>query len=303
MEGRLAGRVAIVTGAGRGLGRAEALELGRLGARVVVNDFGKTLHGAEDENPAESVVAEIEAAGGAAVANHADVADWSQAEALVRQAVDTYGGLDILVNNAGILRDRTIFNMAEEEWDAVLRTHLKGHFCMSRHATAYWRERAKASDGERTYGRIVNTSSEAGISGPAGQPNYGAAKAGIIQLTLSTAQVMAKYGVTANAIAPRARTRMTEGVPSFDAPQDGWDQWAPGNVSPLVGYLASPEAARVSGQVFVVYGKMITVLTAPQTDRRFDAGQPWTVDSVAEMLNPFYEEREPVADGFRARLG
>jgi NAD(P)-dependent dehydrogenase (short-subunit alcohol dehydrogenase family) len=298
----LEGKVGIVTGAGRGLGHAEALELARHGMRLVVNDFGKTLHGEDEDNPADALVAEIREGGGEAVANYGDVADWNDAAALIQQAVDTYGSLDVLVNNAGIIRDRTIFNMSEEEWDSVIRTHLKGHFCMSRHATAYWRDKAKASDGEQTYGRVINTSSEAFLSGPPGQPNYSAAKAGIVQITLSTAQVMAKYGVTANAIAPRAATRMTDGVLP-DIEEDGWHFFAPENVSPLVAYLASPEAQRISGQVFVVYGKMITVLAAPSDDRRFDADQPWTSKTVAEVLTPFFEKREPIAEGFRVSLG
>jgi len=288
----LDGKVAVVTGAGRGLGRAEALELARLGARVVVNDF--------EPGPAEEVMAEIHDMGGEAAVNHADVADWEASKAMVRQAINVWGRLDILVNNAGFLRDRMIFNMSEEEWDAVIRVHLKGHFCPMRHAAEYWRERAKVEGA--IYGRVINTSSEAGIGGSPGQPNYSAAKAGILQLTLSMAQALAKYGVTANAILPRAKTRMTENMDFFHETQDGWDVFGVENVSPLVAFLASPEAERVSGQAFVVYGKMINVLAAPASDRRFDAEKPWTPDSVAEHLVPFYEKREPIADGFRARL-
>jgi NAD(P)-dependent dehydrogenase (short-subunit alcohol dehydrogenase family) len=297
----LEGKVAIVTGAGRGLGRAEAIELARQGMRVLVNDYGRSLSGEPDENPAEVVAAEIRDAGGEAVANTGDVADWDDARAMIRQAVDTWGSLDCLVNNAGILRDRMVFNMSEEEWDSVIRVHLKGHFCMTRHATEYWRDTAK-SNGGRTYGRIVNTSSEAGVGGSPGQPNYAAAKGGIVQLTLATAQAMARYGVTANAIAPRALTRMTAAVPGFDASEDEWEVFAPENVSPLVAYLASPAAERVSGQVLVVFGKMVTVVAAPTTDHRFDSDEPWTPESVADALTPFFDKRDPISDGFRASL-
>jgi NAD(P)-dependent dehydrogenase (short-subunit alcohol dehydrogenase family) len=291
------GKVAIVTGAGRGLGRAEALELAHLGANVVVNDLGRTLHGEQEASAADAVVAEITAAGGKAVPHPGDVAEWEDAADLVRTAVETFGGLDILVNNAGFLRDRMIFNMSEEEFDAVIRVHLKGHFCMSRHATAYWRERSKAA-GEAVYGRVVNTVSEAGLVGSPGQPNYAAAKGGIVQLTLATANACSRYGVTANAIAPRALTRMTEALPGFDASEEGFDIFAPENVSPLVAYLASPAAAAVTGQVFVVYGRMIDVLAGPAVDRRFETGDRWTPAAVADALTPFYEQREPLRDGF-----
>lgn len=301
LEG-MEGKVAIVTGAGRGLGRAEALEFGRQGVRVIVNDFGRALSGEVADNPADEVVSQIVSEGGEALASYGDVADWRDSEAMIRQGIEKFGQLDILVNNAGILRDRTIFNMTEEEWDAVIRTHLKGHFCMSRWAASYWREKAKRT-GEPAYGRIINTSSEAFLSGAVGQPNYSAAKAGIVQLTLSAAQALGRYGVTANAICPRARTRMTEEMQGFDAKQGDFELFAPENVSPLVAFLASPPAKRISGQVFIVYGKMISVLSGPPVDRRFDSEEPWTPENVAETLVPFYEKREPVADGFAVRLG
>jgi NAD(P)-dependent dehydrogenase (short-subunit alcohol dehydrogenase family) len=295
------GKAAIVTGAGRGLGRAEAIELARLGTRVVVNDFGRTLQGEEEKSPADEVVEEITAAGGEAVADHGDVADWDDSLRLVQTAVERFGRLDILVNNAGFLRDRMLFNMSEDDFDAVVRVHLKGHFAMSRHVAAYWREQSKAADAP-VYGRIVNTTSEAALLGSPGQPNYAAAKAGIIALTLATANSMGRYGVNANAIAPRARTRMTESLPGIgDEIEGDFDEFAPENVSPLVAYLASPAAAKISGQVFVVYGRMIDVVAGPSVDRHFDVDDGWTPDQVDAALTSFYEQRRPVRDGYLYR--
>jgi NAD(P)-dependent dehydrogenase (short-subunit alcohol dehydrogenase family) len=301
LEG-MAGKVAIVTGAGRGLGRAEALELAGQGVRVVVNDFGTSLAGDKEDSPAASVVEEITAAGGDAVAHVGDVADWDDARSMVQLAVDTWGSLDVLVNNAGLLRDRMLFNMSEEDFDLVVRVHLKGHFATMRHACAYWRERSKAADGV-VHGRIVNTASESALLCSPGQPNYAPAKAGIIALTVSTAQVMARYGVTANAIAPRARTRMTETMGSFAAATAAgeFDAFAPENVSPLVAYLASPAAAHVSGQVMVVYGKHVEVLEGPGIDTRFESDEPWTPESVAARLTPFYDGRTMITDGYIVR--
>ncbi|MGW1614897.1 3-oxoacyl-ACP reductase [Streptomyces sp. NPDC002285] len=288
----LEGLSAIVTGAGRGLGRAEALELARLGAAVVVNDYGQPGRDGSGEasaTPAEEVAAEIRAAGGTALAHTGDVADFSQAGALVELAVAEFGKLDILVNNAGILRDRMVFSMAEAEWDSVIRVHLKGHFNTIRFAAAHWRERSKAAAGP-VYGRVVNTSSEAFLAGSAGQPNYAAAKGGIVGLTTSTALALAKYGVTANAICPRARTRMTEDVfAGLDRPDDGLDPLAPEHVAPLVGYLASPAAARINGQLLVVHGGMVAVVERPRVAAQFDSKQEtFTYDELDALLTPHY---------------
>ncbi|MEV0599494.1 3-oxoacyl-ACP reductase [Streptomyces sp. NPDC050315] len=294
----LHGRTAVVTGAGRGLGRAEALELARLGANVIVNDYGQPGRDGSGEAsaaPAEQVVAEIRAAGGQATAHLGDVADFETARGLVELAVDTYGALDILVNNAGILRDRMVFSMTEDEWDSVLRVHLKGHFNTTRFAAAYWRERSKAA-GAPVYGRIVNTSSEAFLAGSAGQPNYAAAKGGIVGLTTSTAAALAKYGVTANAICPRARTRMTEDVfAGFGEPVGGLDPLAPEHVSPLVGYLAGPAADRINGQVFVVHGGMAALLERPRVAAQFDtAKEVFTYEELDAILTPYFADRAPV---------
>ena len=237
------------------------------GARVVVNDM--------DAAEADAVVKEIEANGGEAVTDIGDVADWDHARQLIEGTASRWGRLDGVVNNAGILRDRMIFNMAEDEWDAVIRVHLKGHFCMSRWACTYWREQGKAAGGE-TYGRIVNTASEA-LFGSPGQPNYASAKAGIVGLTGSIARGMGKYGVTANAICPRALTRMTEQL-------GGFDELGPEKVAPLVAYLLSPDAGHVNNRTFIVYGRMITLLAPMAEQERWDADADWTPDSVAAAL-------------------
>lgn len=302
----LEGLAAIVTGAGRGLGRAEALELARLGAAVVVNDYGQPGRDGSGEasaTPAEEVAAEIRAAGGTAIAHTGDVADHQQAGELVELAIAEFGRLDVLVNNAGILRDRMVFSMTEGEWDAVIRVHLKGHFNTTRFAAAHWRARAKAT-GAPVYGRIVNTSSEAFLAGSAGQPNYAAAKGGIVGLTTSTALALAKYGVTANAICPRARTRMTEDVfRDFEQPENGHrglDPLAPEHVAPLVGYLASPAAERVNGQLLVVHGGMVAVVERPRVSAKFDSKQDtFTYDELDALLTPHYAER-PAGETFAA---
>ncbi|MFG2131575.1 3-oxoacyl-ACP reductase [Streptomyces sp. NPDC048751] len=293
----LQGLTAIVTGAGRGLGRAEALELARLGAAVVVNDYGqggRDGSGAASAGPAEEVAAEIRATGGTALAHTGDVGDFQQARELVELAIAEYGKLDILVNNAGILRDRMVFSLSEEEWDAVIRVHLKGHFNTTRFAAAHWRERSKAA-GAPVYGRIVNTSSEAFLAGSAGQPNYAAAKGGIVGLTTSTALALAKYGVTTNVICPRARTRMTEDVfARIEQPTEGPDPLAPEHVAPLVGYLASPAAERINGQLLVVHGGMVAVVDRPRVQAKFDSKQDtFTYDELDTLLTPHYADRPP----------
>ncbi|MFZ2528534.1 MAG: 3-oxoacyl-ACP reductase [Rhodococcus sp. (in: high G+C Gram-positive bacteria)] len=279
----LAGRTAVVTGAGAGLGRAEALGLAAAGAAVVVNDMGQAAH---------EVAEEIVAAGGQAVAVTGDVSDWSLGGRLVDEAVSAFGSLDILVNNAGILRDKMIFNLSESDWDDVIRVHLKGHAATSHAAAVHWRNASKAA-GAPVYGRVVNTSSEAFLFGSAGQPNYSAAKAGITALTLSTAQGLARYGVTANAICPRARTAMTaEAFGEAEAATGGLDALAPERVATLVSYLASPASHEITGQVFVVYGKMVALMAAPKVENRFDAaGSAFTVDELDEQLSSYFTGR------------
>jgi 3-oxoacyl-[acyl-carrier protein] reductase len=296
----LEGKVAVVTGAAHGLGRCHALELARLGARVVVNDLGVGADGTgRDESAARAVCDEIKSMGGEAVPHFGDVADWSASKGMIETAVKEFGDLNVLVPNAGFLRDAILFNMTEKDFDDVVRVHLKGHFCVMRHATAWWRERAKA--GAAVYGRIVSTASESALFAPPGQPNYSAAKAGIVTLTMGAAQLMWKYGITANAIMPRARTRMNDSGPlaaMFAKPAQGFDTFAPENVSPLVGYLASPLASRISGQLFVIWAKDVTVVSRPTLGTKFQSGARWTVESLHQQLGPHFEKLEPVKDGY-----
>jgi len=293
----LDGKVAIITGAGAGLGREHALCLAKMGARVVINDLGGSPAG---EEAAHKVVAEIKGLGGEAVAHFGDCADWGTTETLFKTAIDTYGDLNILVNNAGFCRDAMLFNMTEQDFDAVVRVHLKGHFCNMRHAAKYWRDKAKAENAP-VYGRLISTSSEAFLFGSVGQPNYAAAKAGIVAMTMGAAQALFKSGVTANVICPRARTEMTSTGPiaaMFEKPDAGFDYFAPEHISPLVGYLASPRAANVSGEVFVVWGKQISVVQRPTVGPAFDNEEAWTVDDVEKKLGGYFAKRTPIRDGF-----
>ncbi|MGV8871340.1 MAG: 3-oxoacyl-ACP reductase [Rhodococcus sp. (in: high G+C Gram-positive bacteria)] len=277
-------RTAIVTGAASGLGRAEAIGLARDGATVIVNDIAAALD-------ASDVLDEIASFGGAAVAVPGDVAERSTADELMRVATHDHGGLGAVVNNAGIVRDRMLFNMSDEEWDVVIRVHLRGHFLLTRNAGAWWRQQSKET-GAPTGGRIVNTSSEAGLVGPEGQPNYGAAKAGITALTLSASRAFARFGVTANAICPRARTAMTSGV-FGDAPDEGADPLSPEHVVTLVRYLASQESAQVTGQVFVVYGPQVTLMAAPTVEARFDAvGSRFDTAEMSSALTDYFAARD-----------
>ncbi|MHC4422837.1 MAG: SDR family oxidoreductase [Planctomycetota bacterium] len=294
MAGICEGRVVIVTGAGRGIGRAHALEFARQGAKVVVNDIGVELDGAGGgTGPAGEVVEAIRAAGGEAVANGSDVSDFKQAGELVKTAIDSFGGLDVVVNNAGIVRDRMFVSCSEEEWDAVIRVHLKGHFCVASNACAYWRQRVKAK--EPVDARIINTSSGAGLQGSIGQSAYSAAKAGITTLTLIQAAEMGRYNITSNAIAPSARTRMTEEVfaEMMKKPESGFDVMDPANVSPLVVWLGSAESKEVTGQVFEVAGGEISVADGWRKGPVVDKGARWEPDELGAAMKDLLAKAVP----------
>jgi NAD(P)-dependent dehydrogenase (short-subunit alcohol dehydrogenase family) len=279
--GRLDGRVAVVTGAGRGIGASVARLLGAEGASVVVNDLGVALDGsAPDQGPAQQVVNEITAAGGQAVANTDDIADHAAAERLVRQAVDSFGHLDVLVNVAGILRDRMVFNMSEEEWDAVIRVHLRGTFNTTKHAARYWRELRD----ETAHHRLINFTSVSGLHGSPGQPNYAAAKMGIVGFTYSCANALAPYGVTANAISPGAATRMTASIPGQAALGETEGERSPDNVAPAVAYLASVGSDWCTGQVISAQGYQIGLYNTPQVIRSIVSPGPWDLGQAFELI-------------------
>lgn len=280
----MSARTVIVTGAGQGLGRAHAHALGAAGFNVVVNDIG---------GAADVVAKEITEAGGTAIGHACDVADWTAAEALIGAAVDTYGRLDALVNNAGIVRDRMLVGMAEAEWDDVLRINLKGHFCTLRHAAGYWRDRSKA--GEQVAARVINTSSGAGLMGSVGQGNYAAAKAGVVAMTQVAAVEMARYGITVNALAPSARTPMTEAVfaQTMSKPESGFDPMDPANVSPLVVWLAGEESGFVTGRVFEVEADRVGLADGWRFGPRREAGRKWEPEELTDVVRELMDEAEP----------
>lgn len=280
----LDGKVAVVTGARAGLGRAEAIALAGAGANVVVNDVSGEVSAVADE---------ITDLGGKATALVGDIGESSTADELISAALENFGDLDIVVNNAGVLRDRMLFTMTDQEWDEVIRVHLRGHFLLSRGATAYWRRQSKDA-GSPVYGRIVNTASEAFLFGAEAQPNYAAAKAGIATLTVATARSMARYGVRVNAICPRARTAMTEHVFGQAGDQAGVDPLSTEHVAPFVAYLAAPPADSINGQVFVVHGGKIALMSAPAIEQRFDtAGPTWTTEELQDAVGGYFAERDP----------
>lgn len=280
----LDGKVAIVTGAGRGIGREHSLALAQAGAKLVVNDLGGSSAGkGSDQRPAQQVADEIKDAGGEAVANYDNVADFQGAENMVKQAIGEFGRLDILINNAGIIRDRMLVNMSEEEWDSVINVHLKGHFSPTRHAAAYWREQSKA--GNQINGRVINTSSPSGVFGNVGQNNYGAAKAGIAAFTIISAIELGRYGVTVNCLAPNARTRLTEQTfGDIPVPEGGFDSMDPANISPIVVALCTDDAQSITGQCFFVYGGVVNVLKAWDVGTLIKKDTKWDAEEFLARL-------------------
>jgi 3-oxoacyl-[acyl-carrier protein] reductase len=294
--GDLTGKVAIITGAGRGLGREEAMQLARQGARVVINDINLP----DAEEAARATVEEIKGFGGEAIAVFGDCADSADSDNLFKTALDTWGDINIMVNNAGFCRDKTIFGMSDEEFDSVVRVHLRGHFVNIRNATKHWRNKAKT--GAEVYGRLISTSSEAMIYGSPGQPNYASAKAGITAMTMGTAQLMLKYGITCNVLMPRARTAMTNSgqtAEMFAKPEAGFDAFHPSNVAPLVGYLVSPEAGHISGEVFTVWGHEVEVLQRPTRGPQFHSanGGRWELDDMHTQLSGYFNDDHPTVWG------
>ena len=292
MPNRLKDKVAIVTGAGRGLGREHALLLAREGALVVVNDLGGNPDGTgADAAPAQQVVDEIKAEGGVAVANYDDVTDWEGAQRLVNQAIETFGDLDVLVNNAGILRDRMLANMSEEEWDAIMAVHLKGHFCTTRHAAAYWRSQSKAGSTRKR--SVINTSSTSGLFGNIGQSNYGAAKTGIATFSIIADMELSQYNVRVNAIAPAAATRLTENIPGVvrkPVPEGEWSRKDPANVAPFVAYLATDDCP-IHGRVFFVMGGDVFLFQPFTIVDQISKDGLWTIDELVEQA-PKFQDRE-----------
>ena len=296
MTGICEGRVVIVTGAGRGIGRGHALEFARQGAKVVVNDLGADVHGeGRHSEVAEEVAEEIRSLGGEAISNGDDVSDFEGAERLIQSAIDEFGRLDVLVNNAGILRDRMIVNMTADEWDAVMRVHLRGTFCCTRHAAAYWRARSKA--GEEVDARVINTSSPSGLYGNPGQSNYGAAKAGIAAFTIITARELERYGVTVNAVSPAARTRMTEnlGIGAIEIPEGEFDPFAPENIAPVVVWLGSPQSKGITARVFDVRGGYIGVSEGWRRGPSVSKEARWEPEAVGPAIEELVAQAAPVS--------
>jgi NAD(P)-dependent dehydrogenase (short-subunit alcohol dehydrogenase family) len=300
-------KVAIVTGAGRGIGRTHALLLASEGAAVIVNDLGGAADGAgSDATPAQQVVDEITAKGGKAAANHDSVSSWTGAETLIQQAVDTFGGLDVLINNAGILRDKMSFNMTEEEWDSVVDVHLKGHFAPSRFAASYWRAKSKET-GNPVNAKIVNTASESGLYGNAGQANYAAAKAGIASMTIVMARELERIGARVNAIAPVARTRLTETVAGaggfMEAKEGEFDRFAPENISAVAGWLASDLSEGVNGQVVKVMGGVVQILRGWRPITEQTDVKPWTIEAINAAAPTLFAQSDKGVPPFLPNIG